>query len=117
LPFDDESFDVLLAFTVFSSILDPALKVAISAQMQRVLRPAGVILWHDLRVNNPRNRDVRGISRNELMRMFSASRITLEPVTLAPPISRAVWASAGLHMKLSRVSVLCAHYFGLIEKL
>ncbi len=117
LPFDDESFDVLLAFTVFSSILDPALKVAISAQMQRVLRPAGVILWHDLRVNNPRNRDVRGISRNELMRMFPASRITLEPVTLAPPISRAVWASAGLHMKLSRVSVLCAHYFGLIEKL
>jgi len=117
LPFDDESFDVLLAFTVFSSILDPALKGAVAAQMQRVLRPTGVILWHDLRVNNPRNRDVRGISRNEVMRLFSTWRVTLEPVTLAPPLSRALCASARIHMQLSRVSALCTHYFGLIEKL
>jgi len=116
LPFEDERFDVLLAFTVFSSILNPALKVAVAAEMQRVLRSAGVILWHDLRVNNPRNRDVRGISRNELMRLFSSWRVTLVPTTLAPPISRVLSASARLHMQLSRVRVLCTHYFGLIEK-
>jgi colanic acid biosynthesis glycosyl transferase WcaI len=116
LPFTDGSFDAALAFTVFSSILDSALKSAVAAEILRVLRPGGLILWHDFHTNNPRNADVRRITRKEIATLFPGCRIKLDPITLAPPLSRLIAASPTLHGQLSRLPFLCTHDFGLIEK-
>ena len=48
LPWDDGSFDVVTQFTCLSSVLDPDLRLAIAAEMWRVLRPGGAIVSYDM---------------------------------------------------------------------
>jgi ubiquinone/menaquinone biosynthesis C-methylase UbiE len=118
LDFADGSFDIVLQATVFTSILDSALKMQVAREMVRVLKPDGVLLWYDFRVNNPRNPDVRGIEREEIERLFSNCRVRLERITLAPPLLRAVapysWLGSYL---LSAIPWACTHYLGTIQKL
>ncbi|HEY4740923.1 MAG TPA: class I SAM-dependent methyltransferase [Candidatus Acidoferrales bacterium] len=116
LPFADSSFDILLSFTAFSSIQDPALKSSLAAEMLRVLHPGGFILWYDFCVNNPRNFDVSGIPRREVERLFSGRRVELERITLAPPLARLLAWSNPLLKALSSARFLCTHYFGSITK-
>jgi ubiquinone/menaquinone biosynthesis C-methylase UbiE len=49
LPFADEAFDVVLQFMCLSSVLDPGTRKQIAAEMWRVVRSGGVILYYDLR--------------------------------------------------------------------
>jgi ubiquinone/menaquinone biosynthesis C-methylase UbiE len=49
LPFADETFDVVLQFMCLSSVLDPGTRQQIAAEMWRVVRSGGVILYYDLR--------------------------------------------------------------------
>ncbi|MFZ0967699.1 MAG: class I SAM-dependent methyltransferase [Candidatus Acidiferrales bacterium] len=116
LPFADSSFDILMSFTLFSSIHDPALKVSLAAEILRVLRPGGFVLWYDFRVNNPRNPDVRGISKREVEAQFPGTRVELERITLAPPLARLVAWSDPILKALSSVQFLRTHYFGSITK-
>jgi ubiquinone/menaquinone biosynthesis C-methylase UbiE len=116
LPFVDESFDLLLSFSLFSSILARVTKISLATQMMRVLRPGGFILWHDFCVNNPRNHDVGGIRRREVAELFRGARVELERITLAPPLARSVARSHGLLKTFSNFRFLCTHYFGTIEK-
>lgn len=90
LPFPDASFDVVLQATVFTSILDRDVRRRVAAEMARVLRPDGVILWYDFHIDNPRNPDVRGVGRSELRALFPGAKIHARRVTLAPPLARAV---------------------------
>jgi SAM-dependent methyltransferase len=116
LPFADSSFDILVSFTVFSSILDAALKVSLAEEMLRVLQPGGFVLWYDFRVNNPRNPDVSGITKREVESLFSGGRVELEPITLAPPLARVFAWSNPLLNALSSARFLRTHYFGSITK-
>jgi len=117
LDFADASFDIVLQATVFTSILDPALKKKIAAEMLRLLKPDGVLLWYDFRVNNPRNPDVRGIGKAEIEELFSGCHITLERITLAPPLLRALARYSWLGSYLaSAVPWACSHYLGTIRK-
>ncbi|MBI4500130.1 MAG: class I SAM-dependent methyltransferase [Gemmatimonadetes bacterium] len=117
LGFEDASFDLLLQSTVFTSILDRALRRAVAAEMVRVLRPGGVILWYDYHVNNPRNPDVRGVPRREIAELFPGCSVHLRPVTLAPPLARMLAPRAWLLCQLlERVPGLRTHYLGLIRK-
>jgi len=61
LPFKDGSFDIVMQFTVFTSILDREVKKAVATEMLRVLKADGIILWYDYHMNNPKNPDVKGI--------------------------------------------------------
>ncbi|MCC7239903.1 MAG: class I SAM-dependent methyltransferase, partial [Candidatus Brocadia sp.] len=45
IPYEDESFDMVLQFTVFTSILDKGMKRSIATEMLRVLKPDGIVLW------------------------------------------------------------------------
>jgi ubiquinone/menaquinone biosynthesis C-methylase UbiE len=63
LPFPDGYFDLVAAFTVFTSILDTQMTHNICDEINRVLAPGGRVLWYDFRVSNPFNRHVRGMSR------------------------------------------------------
>jgi hypothetical protein len=73
---------------VFSSILRDELRIQVAAELERVLLPGGVLLWYDLRVDNPRNSDVRRVRRRELDLLFPGSAVVARSVTLAPPLAR-----------------------------
>jgi ubiquinone/menaquinone biosynthesis C-methylase UbiE len=117
LPFPDGSFDLVLQFAVFTSILDAAMKQAIAREILRVLAKRGNFLWYDFIYNNPANPDVRGIRLAEIQRLFPGCSIQLRRITLAPPISRGIARfSPALYFSLAQVRPLCTHYLGLIQK-
>jgi ubiquinone/menaquinone biosynthesis C-methylase UbiE len=116
LAFENHTFDLVLQFTVFTSILDPAMKKNVALEMARVLKPGGAILWYDYFMSNPSNPDVRGIKREEMSELFPEFTISLERITFAPPVGRAVGSfSPGLYRLLSATKLLCTHYLGLIQ--
>jgi SAM-dependent methyltransferase len=88
LPFAAAEFDLVLAFTVFSSILDDGMARRVSAEVRRVLCPGGALLWYDFRVDNPRNPDVRGIPPARLAALFPDLQGERRTLTLAPPLAR-----------------------------
>lgn len=53
LPFRAAAFDVVSQFTAFSAIADAALKQAMAAEMWRVVKPGGHVLWYDMRPLTP----------------------------------------------------------------
>ncbi len=117
LPLADSSIDLAVQFTAFSSVLDDAMKRAMAAEMLRVLRRNGAVLWYDLRVRNPANPAVRPIGLDELKRLFPGCRLDVERVTLAPPLARAVAPySWSLASALERIPALRTHYLALIRK-
>jgi ubiquinone/menaquinone biosynthesis C-methylase UbiE len=117
LPFPDSNFDLVLQFTLFTSILNDEVKRAIAAEMTRVLAPGGRILWYDFSFNNPRNPDVRGIGKREIQALFPGLAMKTRRITLAPPLGRIVAPlSIVLYYLLSRVRPLCTHLLCLLRK-
>lgn len=53
LPFRDAAFDLVTQFTAFTAVADAELKRAMAAEMWRVLRPGGHVLWYDMRPPSP----------------------------------------------------------------
>jgi len=87
----DRKFDIIFQSTVFSSVLQPNDRKAIADRMKQLLAPDGVILWYDFTFNNPKNKQVVGISKKEIKTLFSDARnIIFKRATLAPPIGRRV---------------------------
>jgi SAM-dependent methyltransferase len=118
LPWPDAHFDVVSQFVVFTSVLDSILKKRIAKEMLRVVKPSGVILWYDFRVNNPRNRHVRGIGKAEIAALFPFCDIQLRSLILAPPLaSLLVPHYPGLVSMLEKVPFLRTHYLGIIKPL
>jgi ubiquinone/menaquinone biosynthesis C-methylase UbiE len=117
LDFPSASFDFVFQYTVFTSVLDRDLKRAIAAEMLRVVKAHGLILWYDYHVNNPRNPDVRGVNKREIGQLFPGCRIELRRVTLVPPLVRLIgrysWLACYL---LGRIPLFCTHYIGVIRK-
>jgi SAM-dependent methyltransferase len=118
IPWPNDFFDLVTQYTVFTSILDPELRQASAAEMVRVLRPGGAILWFDFRFNNPRNSNVRKVGARELRSLFAGCDIIeLEPILLAPPIARLVTRlSWPLAECLNLFPFLRTHYLGLVRK-
>jgi SAM-dependent methyltransferase len=90
LSLADASFDLVLQYTVFSSILSDDFQAQLAARMWQWLRPGGAIVWYDFTVNNPRNPDVRGVPLARLRALFPQARVDARRATLAPPIARRV---------------------------
>jgi len=117
LPLADASFDIVVQFTVFSSILDDALQQRLAAAMWRWLRPGGGVLWYDFTLNNPRNPDVRGVPLARLRKLFPEGRIAHRRVTLAPPLARAVCrVHPSLYTALNALPLLRTHVLAWIGK-
>ncbi|HKT61226.1 MAG TPA: class I SAM-dependent methyltransferase [Gemmatimonadales bacterium] len=117
LPFSSDQFDLILAFTVFSSILDEEQRRTVAGELRRVIRSGGVLMWYDLRVDNPRNSDVRAVPSRALADLFPSWSIQLRSVTLAPPLARMVvprsWLAAQM---LSALPLLRTHLLGCLRK-
>ena len=89
-PVAAASRDIVLASTVFSSLLDDAFQQRLAGAMWRWLKPGGGVLWYDFTVDNPRNRDVRGVPLARIRALFPEAQVESRRVTLAPPLARAV---------------------------
>ena len=115
LPFPARSFDLILQFTVLSSILDNDVKREVAREMQRLLRPSGLILWYDF-FFNPLNPQTRGIGSAEIRRLFPNCRFAFRRVTLAPPIARALaLASWKLCQFLESLKIFNTHHLVVIQ--
>jgi SAM-dependent methyltransferase len=84
------SFDIVYVSTVFSSLLDDAFQRRLAERLWVWVKPGGGVLWYDFTVDNPRNRDVRGVSPSRLAALFPGGAMQARRVTLAPPLARAV---------------------------
>ena len=82
------SVDLIMANTVFSSIIAPCARAALAAAMWRCLAPGGWCMLFDFRYNNPRNAHVRKVSRAELVAWWPAAEQRYQSLVLAPPIAR-----------------------------
>lgn len=117
LPFGDQTFDLVVLATVISSIFDRRMTQRVAAESARVLRPGGALLWYDMRYDNPTNRNVHGVSRRELRRLFRNFELDLEPVTVLPLLVRRLgrW-NAVLYPPLALIRPLRTHLIGLLRK-
>jgi ubiquinone/menaquinone biosynthesis C-methylase UbiE len=117
VPFKDNSFDIVTQFTAFTSILDKQMKKNVAGEMLRVLSPGGMILWYDYHRSNPKNRDTKGVKREEIQELFPNCYIYLKNITLAPPIVRALapYSIILCHL-LEKIPLLCTHYLGIFRR-
>ena len=90
LAIEPASRDIVFQSTVFSSLLDDAFQQHLADAMWRWVAPGGGVLWYDFIVDNPRNRDVRGLPLARVRQLFAQATVWRRRITLAPPIARAV---------------------------
>ena len=116
LQFPAHAFDIVLQAGLFSSLLDQDTKVAVAAEMLRVVRPTGVILWYDALLTSPGNPYVHPISRGEICGLFPGCSIELERIGLPGALARFLAPrSQRLCALLSQFSPLCTHYLGALR--
>jgi SAM-dependent methyltransferase len=115
LPYPDGQFDLVANLTLFSSVLDPRLQESIAAEMLRVLRPGGVILWYDACRSAP-SRDFVPIDARRLADLFPGCSIDLRTVTLRwGLIYRLAALSRTVALAAQRVPWLCSHHAAVIR--
>lgn len=116
-PIADAGCDLVVQATVFSSLLDGAFQARLAAAMWRWVKPGGAVLWYDFTVDNPRNRDVRGVPLQRVRALFPEGRIEARRVTLAPPLARlACRVSPGLYPVFNAVPLLRTHMLAWVGK-
>lgn len=113
----EASQDLVLQSTVFSSILDDGVQQALAQAMWRWLRPGGAVLWYDFIVDNPRNRDVRGVPLARVRALFPEGKLRWQRLTLAPPLARLVCrAHPAAYTVFNSIPWLRTHVLAVIEK-
>jgi SAM-dependent methyltransferase len=117
LSIRSEAVEVVSLMTILSSVLDPDLRSVLACEVDRVLVPGGLVLWHDLRRSNPRNPHVTAIDQDELARLFPGWTMDLHPVTLLPPLARRLGRfTPALYPRLGRLTWLRSHLGGALRK-
>lgn len=115
LPFPDATFDIVWQSTVFSSILDPAIQTRLAQEMRRVLKPDGILFWYDMRVTNPRNRNLVPLTLERVEDLFPDCDLHLRSHTLLPFLARPLAPiSRMLCELLELIPVLRGHLLGVI---
>ncbi len=117
LDFVDARFDLVMTFTVFSSILDESMAVNVAAEIVRVLRPGGGLLWYDFRYDSPANRSVRGVTERRVRHLFPKLEGRLHSVTVLPPVARRLGPLTPVaYPALAKVPPFRSHLMGLLRK-
>jgi SAM-dependent methyltransferase len=117
LPWAENSFDLVHQAMLLSSVPDAALREAITAEMQRVVRPGGYVLWYDF-FFNPINTDTVGMTLRRVRLLFPGWPVLDRArVTLAPPLSRVIGRVWGRGVNLlGKLRVFNSHYLLLLQK-
>ncbi len=100
LAFPPGSFDLILAFTIFTSLLDPERRRGLAGRLWELLAPGGYVLWYDFCYDNPRNPNVSGVPVRQIRELFPEAAMECRRLTLAPPLARFV---ASIHPALYRI--------------
>jgi ubiquinone/menaquinone biosynthesis C-methylase UbiE len=117
LPFADGTFDVAVAATLFSSLPSAEMELDVAAEIRRVLRPGGWLIWYDLRYGNPANRSVHGLSIARLQILFPGWHGNLRSTTVIPPVARRLGrATAVLYPVLEAIPLLRSHLVGRLQR-
>lgn len=117
LPFPDGSFDLVMAITIFSSILDASMAHNVGAEISRVIKPGGGLLWYDVRYDSVSNPNVKAVSKARTAELFPDLQGRLRTVTLAPPVARRLGRAAPLaYPALAALPPLRTHLVGLLRK-
>jgi hypothetical protein len=105
--------DIIFQSMVFSSILDQSFRQELAASLWNRLSDRGLILWYDLRINNPNNKDVKGLKKAEVLNLFpEAKSVEFHKCTLLPPLGRRV---GGLYNFIN-FPFLRGHYVAALSK-
>lgn len=117
LPVSDDRIDVVVASMLFSSLPSTQMEAAVAAEIERVLRPAGSLIWYDLRYDNPRNRAVHGMGSERLKELFPGWRMELRSLTVIPPIARRLGPiTPAIYSLLHAVPILRSHLVGALQR-
>ncbi len=117
LAFPDQYFEMIMFFTVFSSILDVAMRENIAAEASRVLKPGGAVIWYDFFYRNPLNSHTQSMKRTDIIALFPDFIPYLSTTTLLPPLARRLGRLTNLlYPILSMIPFLRTHYIGLLVK-
>ena len=115
LPYRDGVFDLVFAFTFFSSVTGPAPRRRAATEALRVLRTGGLLVVYDFWIN-PTNTRVRALGAAELRLLVAPQPVEIERVTLAPPIVRALGGRSALCRALERLPLLRTHLLAAVTK-
>lgn len=117
LDFADATFEMVMALTIFSSILDSTMATNVAREIARVLKPGGGLLWYDFRYDNPSNRNVRGVSERHVRELFPTLDGKLYRVTVLPPLVRRLGTLTPVaYPLLGLAPPLRSHLMGLLRK-
>ena len=111
------SQDIVFQSTVFSSLLDDDFQQRLAGAMWRWVKPGGGVLWYDFTVNNPGNRDVRGVPLARVQQLFPQAVMSARKITLAPPIARVVCRlHPALYPVFNALPLLRTHVLAWLQK-
>ncbi len=112
LLFEDNKFDFINIFTLFSSIQGKNNRREVCHEISRVLKPDGIILYYDLRYGNPFNPNIFPINKKEINKLFSGFKIIMKEITLLPPFARILGRfTSFLYPLFSKIAVFKTHFF------
>lgn len=115
LPGQDAAYDLVFAFTFFSSVSDPAPRRRAASEALRVLRDGGLLVVYDFWIN-PTNTRVRALGATELRSLVAPHRAEVQRLTLAPPVVRALRGLPGVCRSLERLPLLRTHLLAAVTK-
>jgi SAM-dependent methyltransferase len=118
LDFGGASFDMVSMFLVLSLVPDEQTRMQVAAEVARVLRPGGIVLWYDFRYRPPRGgTEMIAMTRERIARTFPDFELGLHSASAVPPITRRLaryaWA---LCSWLDFIAPLNSHYVGVLVK-
>jgi SAM-dependent methyltransferase len=118
LPFADASFDLVCQNVVFSSIVDADMRRATAAEMLRVLRPGGSVLWYDARRTRSTDPHFRALPQAEVEQLFPGLRWHFQTLTvdMGVLVRAERWLGAWALPLLDGLTPLRTHLLGLGRK-
>ena len=117
VPLDSGSVDAIVARVLFSSLPSVRLEAAVAAEIGRLLRPGGWLVWLDLRYANPTNSAVHGLSAGRLARLFPGWRRELRSAGLLPPLARRLGPTTPIaYPALASLPLLRSHLVGRLQR-
>ena len=115
LPFPDASFDLVVQNVVFSSIVDDSMRRATAAEMLRVLRRGGHLLWYDAFRTRSHDPHFRSVPRAEVCALFTDVDWSFTTLTsdLGATVRAQRWLGNWSLSLLDACRVLRTHLLGL----
>jgi SAM-dependent methyltransferase len=114
--FPSRSFDIVVQATVFSGVLEHGTRQAIAAEMLRLVRPGGMILWYDVVGENRWNSSVHPLRKADIRRLFPGCVYDLRRSGLSSAIAELLAGRAPRAAALlASLPPLGSHYLGAIR--